>query len=210
MIMLLVILSAFAVCMGLIFAALSKWVFKQDRYMRHGLVGGFATLAIAFGALVFMVRKQEHSRIKEGMAAPEFSVVDMRGETVRLVDFRDRYVLLDFWHTGCGPCRKDTPQLKVLHERHRDELSIIAFSDDYTRDKVREYAEQHDLPWLQVLDRVDNEAAIGELYDVPYYPSYFLVSPQGTVLLAGMGVPDMLLEEGLEARRSWLEKFIRG
>ena len=208
--MLLVILPAFAICMGLIYGVLSKWVFKKSRYVRHGLVGGFATLVIVFGAMVFMVRKQEHGRIKEGMAAPDFSVVDMRGETVRLADFRGRYVLLDFWHTGCGPCRKDTPQLKVLHERHQDELSIIAFSDDYTRDKVREYVEQHDLPWLQVLDRVDNEGTTGELYDVPYFPSYFLVSPQGAVLLAGMGVPNMLLEEGLEARRNWLEKFIRG
>lgn len=55
-----------------------------------------------------------------GRSAPDFSLEDLSGETVRLSDFRGKVVLLNFWYSSCMPCRKETPALADLYREHRE------------------------------------------------------------------------------------------
>ena len=54
-----------------------------------------------------------------GKPAPDFNLKDIYGETVSLVDFRGKVVLLDFWATWCGPCIHELPALKAIYEKHK-------------------------------------------------------------------------------------------
>ena len=69
--------------------------------------------------------------------APEFAVVDVHGDTLRLADFRGRHVLLDFWFTTCGPCIEDTPELwEIYRAKQAHGFEIIGISIDHSREAV--------------------------------------------------------------------------
>ena len=153
-------------------------------------------------------RYSKETVIKTGLPAPDFEVRDMSGDMVRLSDFRGRYVLLDFWFTGCWPCRKDTPHLKELHEKYGENLVIIGISIDSRRELVVEYVAQKGIKWLQILDAIDNGKKLNALYGVSYYPTYVFVDRDGKVARTGLGTEEYILENGPENARSWIENQV--
>lgn len=56
--------------------------------------------------------------------------VDSNGETHRLSEYLGKYVLLDFWSFGCGPCLLSLPELKAASESYRDRLTVISITSD--------------------------------------------------------------------------------
>ena len=122
------------------------------------------------------------SEITKGEPAPEFAVVDVHGDTLRLADFRGRHVLLDFWATNCGPCIKDTPELVEIYRANQAHgLEIIGISSDKSRDAVLRYVEKHGIEWPQVLE-IENETKTKKIYHIGGIPSYVWVGPDGVVI----------------------------
>ena len=120
--------------------------------------------------------------ITKGEPAPEFAVVDIHGDTLRLADFRGRHVLLDFWFTTCGPCIKDTPKLVDIYSaKQAHGLEIIGISVDKSREAVLRYVEKNGIEWPQVLE-VENETKPTEIYHISGMPSYVWVGPDGIVI----------------------------
>ena len=122
------------------------------------------------------------SEITKGEPAPEFAVVDVHGDTLRLSDFRGRHVLLDFWATNCGPCIKDTPELVEIYRANQAHgLEIIGISSDKSRDAVLRYVEKNGIEWPQVLE-IENETKTKKIYNIGGIPSYVWVGPDGVVI----------------------------
>ena len=122
------------------------------------------------------------SEITKGEPAPEFAVVDVHGDTLRLADFRGRHVLLDFWATNCGPCIKDTPELVEIYRANQAHgLEIIGISSDKSRDAVLRYVEKNGIEWPQVLE-IENETKTKKIYHIGGIPSYVWIGPDGIVL----------------------------
>ena len=120
--------------------------------------------------------------ITKGEPAPEFAVVDVHGDTLRLADFRGRHVLLDFWFTTCGPCIEDTPELVEIYSANQAHgLEIIGISVDKSREAVLRYVEKHGIEWPQVIE-VENETKPTAIYHISGFPSYVWVGPDGVVL----------------------------
>ena len=120
--------------------------------------------------------------ITKGEPAPEFAVVDIHGDTLRLSDLRGHHVLLDFWFTTCGPCLKDTPELVEIYSTQQAHgLEIIGISVDKSRDAVLRYVEEHGIEWPQVLE-VENETKPTEIYHIGGFPSYVWIGPDGVLL----------------------------
>jgi thiol-disulfide isomerase/thioredoxin len=76
-------------------------------------------------------RRLELSR---GLLIPDFSFYDSKQRTYRLSDFRGRFVLINVWYPGCGPCEEQLPYLRASAARfgHTD-LTILGFSQGYPR-----------------------------------------------------------------------------
>ena len=60
--------------------------------------------------------------VKVGEEAADADMYDLEGKVHRLAEFRGKYILLDFWSRGCGPCIMSQPELKEISEMYKDSL----------------------------------------------------------------------------------------
>ncbi len=120
---------------------------------------------------------------KPGDVAPDFQVKTIDGGSLRLADFRGKYVLLDFWATWCQPCRKETPNLKAIYDTHgtNQRFVMIGLSLDKTMDVPRNYAKTNNLHWAQGFLGDWSKTALPAKYGVDGIPSIFLIDPTGKI-----------------------------
>ena len=124
-------------------------------------------------------------KTQEGMLAPDFTQLDVNGKPVKLSDFRGKYVLLDFWASWCGPCRRENPNVvKAYNDFKAKGFEVLGVSLDKPEDRGKwlEAIQKDGLSWTQVSDLKvwDNEAA--KLYDVNAIPMNFLIDPDGKII----------------------------
>ena len=111
--------------------------------------------------------------------APDFRVMDIRGEELTLEQYRGQVVLLDFWATWCGPCIAEMPNVKLAYAKHRDrKFQIIGISLDSSIAPLEAYIQKEGIEWRQYLD---STGQIGSLYGVRAIPSTFLIDGAGIV-----------------------------
>jgi cytochrome c biogenesis protein CcmG, thiol:disulfide interchange protein DsbE len=115
-------------------------------------------------------------------AAPAFSLETTSGETVTLHEILKKGpVVLDFWATWCGPCRKALPRLQDLYEAHaEDGLTVIAVSTDEPRNRPKIDATVRSLG-LTFPVLTDGDKEVARLYRVDSVPTTFLISQAGRV-----------------------------
>ncbi|SDL38964.1 Peroxiredoxin [Pedobacter sp. ok626] len=121
--------------------------------------------------------------IRPGQIAPDFTLFDPEGRSVRLSDFRGKYILLDFWASWCKPCRAVQPELKALNEalKATGKFAILAVSLDKNKEAWLKAIAEDQVPWLQVGDLNGQGNKAAQLYDVTILPSSFLIGPDGTI-----------------------------
>ena len=132
-------------------------------------------------------------------AIKDFTALNLAGEEVRLRDvLRDnRYTLVEFWASWCGPCIAEIPHLKEAYDRFRDQgFEILAVNlDDDAEDWRVASEEDYDIGWLNVSDDLAFGSPVAKLYRVKAIPANFLVSTEGKTVarhLRGTNVSETL------------------
>jgi thiol-disulfide isomerase/thioredoxin len=95
-------------------------------------------------------------------------------------DTEGKYVLIDFWATWCGPCRKAIPDLNAFHSKFKDKLVVIGISDE-TEAKVRAMKE----PKIEYFSAIDTKGTTKKRLEVTGIPHVILVDPKGVVRWEG-------------------------
>lgn len=119
-----------------------------------------------------------------GKDASDFELKDMKGNTVKLSDYKGKKVYLKFWATWCGPCRQSMPELeKLVKDTDRDFeiLTIMApgMQGEKTEEEFVEWFAQQDYPSVPVLYNPDGSAFAN--YQVRSIPTEVFIDSQGKI-----------------------------
>lgn len=122
-----------------------------------------------------------------GQTAPEINLSTPDGKSLALSSFKGKVVLIDFWASWCGPCRKEMPFVVSLYKKYKDKgFEIFGVSLDQDKSRWIEAIEKDGITWPQVSDLKywQSEAAIQ--YAVSGIPYTVLLDKEGKILSKGL------------------------
>jgi len=128
----------------------------------------------------------------------DFELPDTHGKPIKLSDIKGKYVLVEFWSSWCGPCRKENPSLVKTYHQFRDKgFEILGVSLDENKDHWIKAIKTDKLPWTQVSDFKANNTFPALVYSIHAIPYNFLMDEQGFIIaenLRGKALGNKLAE----------------
>lgn len=139
--------------------------------------------------------------VEVGYHAPDFTLADSSGNkkyTLSKVCAQNKYTLIDFWASWCGPCKGEIPFLKTAYEKfHKKGFEIISVSLDDKKQAWLMALRQFQMPWIQISDVKGFSSTVNDLYHVPSIPKTLLLDKNGNIIATDLrgNTLDMKLEE---------------
>lgn len=116
----------------------------------------------------------------------DFSVEQEDGTTVSLSDYvgKGKYVLVDFWASWCGPCRRSIPTLIELYKECNPKgLEVLGVAVWDKPEDTRKAIEEEGMPWAQIINA---QGVPTQLYGITGIPHLILFAPDGTIVTRGL------------------------
>lgn len=132
-----------------------------------------------------MVKEELYAGGKQGEKAKSFSIKDEKGKTHTLESLSKgkKYILLDFWASWCGPCRREIPNVKKQYELYKSKgFEVVSISIDKKKSDWQKALNDEQLEWPNFLD----DGSVADLYHVKSIPAMYLLSADGTLIATDM------------------------
>ena len=118
-----------------------------------------------------------------GNEAPEIDLPDPNGQNISLSSFRGKYVLVDFWASWCGPCRRENPNVVKMYEKYKDDgFEIYGVSLDSNKDRWLGAIAKDRLTWTHVSDLAKWNSIAAKSYGVRSIPHTVLLDKEGKIM----------------------------
>jgi len=184
--------------------------------MKHkGLIVILILLVIILGAAVFgynklspkfvpEVAESETSQTKPLEAAPDFTVISTKGESIKLSDYKGKPVVINFWATWCPPCKAELPYFEQMYKEYGDtvEFMMVNLTDgqEETQEVVNTFIEDTGYTFPVYFDTEYSGAMAYGTYSIPVT---VFVNRDGEIVYKKVG---MIQEDMLKA---FIERIVK-
>jgi len=122
----------------------------------------------------------------------DFTLNDMNGKPVSIIDYRSKFVLIDFWASWCAPCRAENPNLlKVYEEYNSKGFEIIGISLDTKKDAWLSAIEKDNLSWTNLSDLKGWKSEPAQHYEIKGIPRNMLIDKTGKIIAVDLRGADL-------------------
>jgi thiol-disulfide isomerase/thioredoxin len=124
-------------------------------------------------------------QLRTGLAAPPIAGTDLDGKRMTLADFRGKVVVIDFWGSWCGPCRRKLPMMKAVQGRYANKgVVFLGVMAEARREDAAKAAAEEKVPWQNWLDLRDEktgESPVVKAWGVVGFPSVYVLDGEGKI-----------------------------
>ncbi|MDN4606838.1 redoxin domain-containing protein [Sporosarcina highlanderae] len=138
--------------------------------------------------------------LRQGDLPPDFELVTLSGETVKLSDLKGKKVILNFWATWCPPCKAEMPHMQNYYRNSAEDDNVEILAVNLTTGEhrgvkaVQEFADSYGLTFPIPLDET---GVVGESYQAFRIPTTYLLNTDGTIAQVIIGPMDESMMAGL-------------
>ncbi len=151
---------------------------------RKVIIAGLLVIVFAGGFLIGQNLFAEENEIEEGLQpgqlSPDFTLMNLDGEEVSLSNYRDKYVLINFWTTWCPNCLAELPYLEDLQNNYPDDVKVLAVNFGESQATIDEFIV--DMKFEDFMVLLDEDQAVGREYLVRGVPTNMFIDQDGTVI----------------------------
>src|SRR5690606_4263689 len=142
---------------------------------------------------------QDKLRLMIGKKLPDYELFDTKDKEQSLYPFKGKVILVDFWASWCGPCRKLNPHLREMYDLyHSKGFEIISISLDTDKERWLKAVEQDKMTWKNLSDLRGVKEGIGKEFAITGVPQSFLIDANGTILAKVSGFDEKTLSAKME------------
>jgi peroxiredoxin len=173
--------------------------FYGDQFSRKGLLNILDTLVIRTRIpahrLIGTSIKQKITRLLAGYAPPAFELEDTDGKLTSLNDFKGKYVYLNFCTCQSYACLNEFNSLAALNTKYAGKLTLLTIATDPMDEVLKQFLAKNNYTWKFLL--YDRQPEVLKEYDIRAFPTYFLIGPDGKLLLSPAPSPSEDFESTL-------------
>lgn len=154
--------------------------------MNNRLAGLAATLLLTLGT---------------SAQAVDYALPDLDGHIHSLGQYRGKWMVVNYWATWCGTCRKELPDLAELHEKHLNgDIVVVGINFESIEAKeLKRFVADHGIPYPVLRTEPVRKTPLGP---VPALPTTYIVDPNGKTVAGEVGmVTRQDLEEYIDSKR---------
>lgn len=128
--------------------------------------------------------EQDNNKEDKKILAPDFTVIDMEGNEIKLSDYKGKVIFLNFWGTWCPPCRGEMPELEKVYKKYLDEdvqilaLNVQGIPQEKSMEEVIQWVNDNEYTMPIAFDI---DVIVMQQYSVGSFPTTYLIDKEGYI-----------------------------
>lgn len=137
-------------------------------------------------------RRLNYQKMLPGTLAPQFSLIDVIGDSVSLSDISSNYKLIIFWASWCPHCKQLLPNIYQWYLNRDVDIEVIAISIDENQDDWRSFVTERDYNWINCSEPEKWDGKVATEYNIYATPTMFLLDKENQIISKPLTFNDFL------------------